>query len=256
MRHVVTSHQPELFLRTHLLRRAFEAEVYVVGDHDQWSRWSKFHELRMADRQGKEVRSTVSVKKGDGTKIPEFYEVELSYAPDWTTKLLTTWRMLYGKAKFYEEVDALIRPIIEAKPRMYLELSEQLTQAAWDYFGVPARRIMESSLGLTSRGWRREAEMGHRLGAQYNLTGQLSWDAFLKDGEALLKEYGTTVIAQHWKAPKYAWGREGQSHGWVDLAAHCGREGGRAVLMDRTNEQNVFVCKARQEIVMPWSDSR
>lgn len=143
----VAAYQPRYFPRLHYLARAAQVDVFVLFDHDQFSRRTRQHRTRINDQW-----LTVPVQRtGTATQIND---AKIDLSTGWPASHLETLRSVYG-------VDAqLFRPSYQdlcpqvLRPAAVRERAETLT----DY----AKGTLSEFLTADTR-WRRQKSRCDRL---------------------------------------------------------------------------------------------
>lgn len=241
----VSTHQPEVWLRLHMLQRAFVSDVYVFQPELQVVRKWTFHKMRVADRKGQvHVLTVPMVHSGER----QLYSEAVVVGTDWTINQRKTLEHLYAKAPYRDQaIDYFNRVVKEwwnfHPGREFWQLAWISHRVLWELLDVPSKLVNEMDYKLTSTHMDREIETTHRSDCTGYITGLAAgWNSHLAEYEkntSAFSRAGLTIYVQSWKIPEYRTGAApvSESLSAIDAIAYLGYDGVHRLLAATKREE-------------------
>ncbi len=125
-----------------------QADVFVFLDQVQFTRRDWRTRNRIITANGPTWLSVpVRVRDVFNTSI---FDVLLDNSQNWNTTHLKSIKLAYSKARFFQEIIAILEPFYLNPPEKLVELNRQLTQALWNSFSgnCPKQFVADEELSL------------------------------------------------------------------------------------------------------------
>jgi len=164
---VFSGHQPNFLPYMGFFYKMFRSDVFILDDDVQYSS-KAWHNTNFIKAGQDKYRLTVPVSYTFGDPINK---VEISYAKPWDKKLLSTLRMSYGKAPFFEEGFSLIERHISKHPQKLVDLTIPLIREVHDLFGLGCEIVLSHTMPTELRNNERNIWQCEQLGCNIYYSG-------------------------------------------------------------------------------------
>jgi len=224
----VAIHQPEYFPWLGFVAKARRADVLVLLDHVQFDRSSLQHRAKVAGANGL-VWLTIPFVHRFPQRIDE---VEL--ADDrWRTKHWKTLMACYGRTAGWPAAAHALEAFFGAARARLVDATVASVELTLDAFGVTARRLRSSTLGIPGERAELVLAVCRALGATTYLSGKTG--AAYLDGAAFA-EAGIAVEVVGYTPPDYPRARPlpDEVRGLSALDAWCQLGDGARALLEKT----------------------
>jgi hypothetical protein len=139
---IVTIHQPEHLVWLGLIKKISDADVFVILDSVQFEKnyFQNRNKIRTKDGW---IWLTVPVKNSPLETLIK--DIEISYDKPWQKKYLTSLRINYGKAKYFNNYYSKVESVILKKYKYLSDLNIELLYFLLEEFGISKKKIFKAS---------------------------------------------------------------------------------------------------------------
>ena len=184
---IVTIHQPEHLIWLGLIRKIYDADVFVIMDSVQYSHGNVQNRNKIRTKDGWEWITVPTAKHPLATKIKD---VRISYAVDWQRKYLNALKTNYGAASFFDVYYPEIEEIILKNHKLLADLNIEIIMFLLKSFGINDKKIIKLSdmdIGNPQGGSDIILEICKKIGIDHYLAGPggrnyMKLDDFKREG--------------------------------------------------------------------------
>ncbi len=194
---IVAIHQPHYLPWLRYMHKLASCDVFVILDDVQFTKNGWQNRNKIKGSQGP-VLLTVPVSDASFKPIGA---VKIDDQTHWREKHWKSLQTSYGRTPFFARYKEDFEHAFAKPWDLLAPLNSHLLDVVCRGFGVPAKTVQSSTLGVEGKGTERIVEICRRLNATQYLTG-----AFAAAGHLdahLFADAGITVVTQAWECPRY-----------------------------------------------------
>jgi WbqC-like protein family len=193
---LVAVHQPNFLPWTKLLDKILAADVYVALDDVQFTK-REFHNRQKIKRpDGSAWLSVPVVHNG----LENIADIRINYDTPWRRKHLGSLHQTYRRAKYFDEVYAIVERVYVRRRELLVDLNLKLIHEFCDYLDSDTRIVRASELAHTGDNTQRIIDLTRAVG-DANLTSTydsdrryIEWDRFAAAGVAVYSQQFTHPV--------------------------------------------------------------
>jgi hypothetical protein len=194
---IVTAHQPAYLPWLGLLHKAALADVFVLLDVVQFEKNSFINRNRVRNPDGCSWLTVPVLTKGHMSS--DMRSLRIGPGP-WARKHWTAFRMSYGRAPFFGQHAPFLEAVYRREWKLLVDLCEHVLAYLFQAFGVGARLVRASTLGVTGGKSALLLDICRKTGARVFVFGPLG--GRYAASEAFEAE-GVRVVFQQYQHPTY-----------------------------------------------------
>lgn len=193
---IFSAHQPNYFPWLGYFYKILMSDMMVILDDAQYARRSYQNRVQIKTRSGVQwISQPVFNSRGDITM-----DIQFDPSVEWRTKHLNQLKENYVHAPHFKSTFAEVSMWLNEAEGSLCDANTQLIRNVATRLGSTTKIIKSSSLGVTSMGSLRIAEIGQKIGATRYLSGQ---GAVAYQNEADFIERGQTLHYSRFAATPY-----------------------------------------------------
>lgn len=220
---LVTVHQPNFMLWVKLLDKVLASDIYVAYTTVQYTK-KEFHSRQKIKRAaGPDWLSVPVIQNG----LQKIEDVRIDDQLNWRRKHLGILAQEYKRAKYFDDVYALVKEVYGYKHEFLADLNLDLIAAFCRYLGSDTRIVRASDLVHEGDNTARLIALIHNAGGEAHLTSTFGSDRRYIDWHRL-QQAGISVFSQDFTHPVYhqLWGEFVPQLSALDMLFCCGPETG------------------------------
>lgn len=230
---LVTVHQPNFMPWVKLLDKILASDVYVAYDTVQYTK-SEFHSRQKVKRVDGPAWLAVPVLGSKGHQMIQ--DVRINNQVAFRRKHLKSLQQDYRRAKYFDDVHALVTEVYGRNQEFLVDLNLDLIQVFCDYLGSATRIVRASALEHTGDNTDRVIQLTRNAGGDAHLTSTYHSERQYIDWPRLTAA-GLPIYSQEFDHPVYEqlWGGEFVPHlSALDMLFCCGPETANILAARRT----------------------
>lgn len=216
---IVSAYQPFFAPFPAFFAKALLSDVFVLFDSVQFPNGGTWLTRNRFKNDRGELRVTIPVVHTGG--LQRIDEVRICREGSWARKHLASLRSAYGRAPFFEEHEQFLAGLFEKPPDRLVDFNLAVLKHLLAQFGVKARVVLLSELGLAAHEPHLSVEVCRRLGGSAFLA-QRAAGKFLGSGAFAAAGLELRTFAYHPEIYPQLHGPFIQNLSALDLLFTCG----------------------------------
>ncbi|HWR97211.1 MAG TPA: WbqC family protein [Candidatus Methanoperedens sp.] len=216
---IVSAYQPFFAPFPAFIAKALLSDLFVLFDSVQFPNSGTWLTRNRFKHDQGELRMTIPVVHTGGPERID--EVRICRGGNWARKHLASLRAAYGRAPFFEEHEPLLAGLFEDPPERLIDFNLAILGHLFVHFGVKARVVRLSALGIAAREPHLSVAVCRRLGGSIFLA-QRAAEKFLGSETFATAGLELRTFAYHPEIYPQLYGPFIQNLSAFDLLFTCG----------------------------------
>lgn len=164
----VAIHQPEHLPWGGFFEKARQADLLVLLDDVQFAKGNVQNRARILANGSLQWLTVPVVQAGRMSSQIRYTQIAET---SWRERYLRTLESAYGKAPHFGEIYEELKFMVDSRSSGLADLNSSLIALCFEILGIPTPIVHASSLGVTSSGPQRLADLAGKVGADTYLSG-------------------------------------------------------------------------------------